>query len=239
MINFAEQILRCTNFIFDDRGYYFPQLFQNPEQYLTWKDVEICANNPAFYEFELIDHNQDKVNIPRNERAWITEKTVQHHQHIVNQINHGHSAIIMNYGFHNRATQELLQVFEKNWNVDCAIHVYAGLTGSKSFKIHDDYPCNFIIQVEGKTDWRIYKNRISALYHTGYQQSILRHEDLELDLEVTLTPGDALYIPSRAYHCAAPQEKRLSMSIPCWPRMPNAQSFTFDRNYYRLNYEQC
>jgi hypothetical protein len=236
MNDIGQRLLNEANFIYEDRGYYFSQLIKNPSEFLTWEDVEICLNNPAFYEFEFIDHNSNKIQIDRYIRAWIYNKKVQDSCQMVNHINHGHTMIIMNYGYHNRKTQELLNTFERIFDVDAAIHVYGGLQGSKSFNIHDDYPCNFIVQVEGTTKWKIYKNRISSLYKTGTQQQFISEDKLEIDIEVELSPGDALYIPARAYHCAFPTEKRLSMSIPCWPRMPGSNQ-TPDRNYYKVNYE--
>lgn len=236
MINIGQRLLNESNFLYQDRAYFFPKLLENPEEYLSWKDVESCINNPAFYEFEMIDHNNNKVPIDRYIRAWVHDKKVQDACQLANNINHGHTVIIMNYGYHSRKTQDLLTIFERCFSVDAAIHVYGGLTGSKSFNIHDDYPCNFIIQTQGTTDWKVYKNRISQLYKTGHDNHLIREDMLEVDLEVTLNPGDCLYIPSRAYHCAFPKEKRLSMSIPCWPRLPGSNQ-TPDRNYYKLNYE--
>lgn len=236
MHNIGQRLLNEANFIYQDRAYHFENLIPNPEQFLTWKDVEYCLNNPAFYEFELIDHNSNKVDIKRNVTSWIREKLVQDSHQMINQVNHGHTVIIMNYGFHSRKTQELLKVFENIFDVDTAIHVYGGLVGSKSFNIHDDYPCNFIIQVDGSTEWKVYKNRISSLYKTGTDQHTIKEEILDIDLNVILNPGDALYIPARAYHCAFPTSKRLSMSIPCWPRMPGSNQTT-NRNFYKLNYE--
>lgn len=236
MHNIGQRLLNESNLISNDRAYYFPKLIENPEEFLTWNDVELCLNNPAFYEFEMIDHNSHKVDINRYVKAWIQEKKVQDSCQLINHVNHGHTLIIMNYGFHNRKTQELLNVFEHIFDIDAAIHVYGGLKGSKSFNIHDDYPCNFIIQVEGSVQWKIFKNRISSLYKTGTQQHTLKEELLDVDVDVVLNPGDALYIPSRAYHCAYPTEKRLSMSIPCWPKLPGSNQ-SIDRNYYKVNYE--
>lgn len=233
MNDIGQRLVNEANFLWEDRAYHFPKLLANPLQFLTWGDVEYCANNPAFYEFEMIDHENNKVNIDRHVRSWVYDKTVQDSRQLVSHINHGHTFIIMNYGFHSRETQELLKTFESIFAVDCAIHVYGGKEGSKSFNIHDDYPSNFIIQVEGETEWKIYKNRISSMLQTGFLQDQIREENLEVDLHVTLQPGDALYIPSRAYHCAFPTGERLSMSIPCWTRMPNSTQ-TSDRNYYPI-----
>ena len=66
----------------------------------------------------------------------------------------------------------------------------------------------------------------------------LKDEDLELAIEVELQPGDALYIPSRMYHKAMPDGKRLSMSIPCWNRFAtDPLDNQADRNYYRINHD--
>lgn len=236
MYDIGQRLLNEANFLYEDKAYHFKNFISDPSMFLTWEDVELCVNNPTFYEFEMIDHDQNKVDISRHVKAWVQDKTVQDSRELANHINHGHTFIIMNYGFHSRHTQELLKTFEMIFDIDCAIHVYGGLSGSKSFKIHDDYPSNFIIQIEGSTDWRVYKNRISSMLKTGTDQHLIKHENLEVDLEVTLNPGDALYIPSRAYHCASPNGKRLSMSIPCWTRIPNVNQ-TSDRNFYRLQYE--
>ena len=233
MNDIGQRLVNEANFLWEDRAYHFPKLLTNPSEFLTWGDVEYCANNPAFYEFEMIDHENNKVNIDRHVRSWVYDKTVQDARQLVSHINHGHTFIIMNYGFHSRETQELLKTFESIFAIDCAIHVYGGKEGSKSFNIHDDYPSNFIIQVEGETEWKIYKNRISSMLQTGFLQDQIREENLEVDLHVTLQPGDALYIPSRAYHCSFPTGERLSMSIPCWTRMPNSTQ-TSDRNYYPI-----
>jgi hypothetical protein len=46
-----------------------------------------------------------------------------------------------------------------------------------------------------------------------------------------------LYIPSRAYHVAEPMGQRLSMSVPCWTRLPTDNPNEInDRNYYKVNY---
>ena len=228
----GHRLLNEANYALDDKAQVFYKLLPEPEKYLNWCTVEMCMNNPALYEFEIIDHTNKKVNIDRYTKAWVTWKTVQDHSQLCDHISHGHTFIITNYGFFNQHTQELLKVFESCFNADCAIHVYGGKDGAESFKIHDDYPSNFIIQVEGTTEWKVFKNRCSSLLPVGDGGEI-REDMLEVDMHVTLEPGDALYIPSRAYHCAYPTGKRLSMSIPCWTRFPGSNQ-TSDRNWYPI-----
>ena len=132
----------------------------------------------------------------------------------------------------------LLGTLENLFDIHASAHVYCGLEDTKSFTIHDDYPANFIFQIEGETKWQLFKNRISYLYQTGTMNGKLKKEDLELELEVNLKPGDAIYIPSRAYHCAYPKGKRISVSVPCWNRLPSDEPNTqIDRNIYNIRRE--
>ena len=96
----------------------------------------------------------------------------------------------------------------------CIRDSYCGIGGHGSFNIHEDYAHNFIIQVEGETDWTVYKNKAS--YLVAKNQGIPNHDEskFEVDINVTMKSGDVLYIPARTYHRAKPKGQRLSVSIP-------------------------
>ena len=238
MNDIGHRILNEINLLTDDKPHFFKQLLKNPSELLTWDDVEKCMNTPALYNFEMIDQYNNKIDIPQAKKAWTWDRLVQDKAFMFDQLHKGAGLVIMNYGYYSEKTNHLLRIFETMFQVNAAIHVYGGLQGSKSFGIHDDYPCNFIIQVEGTTKWKVYNNRISYLYKTGMMNGKLKDEDLELAIEVELQPGDALYIPSRMYHKAMPDGKRLSMSIPCWNRFAtDPLDNQADRNYYRINHD--
>jgi len=239
MYKIGQKILSSVDLENDDQPCYFENFIENPSQFITWKDIETCMNNPNFYEFEIIDHNNQKVDIPQHPKVWNYHRSVQDKRFLFDQVNHGHSLVITNYGFHNQKTNELLNIFEQMFDVHAAIHVYAGLQGSKSFTIHDDYPVNFIIQVEGETRWRVFENRISYLYKTGRMNGIVDESKLRTAIDVVLKPGDGLYIPARAYHVAEPSERRISLSIPCWNRLAtDPPGSTTDRNFYRISTDE-
>ena len=236
--NIAERIFTKVDLENDDKACFFKDFIDNPSDLLTWNDVADCMNNPSFYDFELVDHDNQKVNIPAHAKTWNYHRPIQDKKFLFDNVNHGHTLIITNYGYRNASTNALLDTFEQMFDVHAAIHVYAGLKKSKSFTIHDDYPANFIIQVEGETRWRVYENRISYLFKTGRMNGRVNTDTLRTAIDVTLTPGDALYIPSRAYHCAEPSDKRLSISIPCWQRLATEQpEARTDRTTYRITDE--
>lgn len=238
MIDIGQRLLNETNLLIDDKPHFFKSLVSNPAELLTWHDVEKCMNNPYLYKFEMIDMFNNKIDIPSSRKAWIWEGESQDKRFLFEKLHEGHSLIIMNYGFYNEKTMNLLKIFETIYDVNAAIHVYSGLTGARSFCIHDDYPANFIIQIEGKTRWQVFNNRMSYLYKTGTMNNKLKAEQLDVAIDVILEPGDALYVPSRAYHVAYPEEKRLSISIPCWNRFAtDPPNYFIDRNSYRINHE--
>jgi hypothetical protein len=234
--NIKQKLFKESNLLTIDKPFVFEKLVANPEHLLTWKDVEQCLNNPAFYNFDIINNStNDKIKIPEHKKAWVFNKLVQDKKFLFDQINSGNTLIINNYGFHSSQTNHLLQIIETVFYTDAAMHVYCGLTGSKSFTVHEDIPSNFILQIEGVTSWTIFENRSSTLVASGYRPTADEIKNFTPALTVDLQPGDLLYIPSRAYHVAKPTSKRLSISIPCWPKFGEPKEYSIDRNQYLIN----
>lgn len=238
MQGIGQRLVNETNLFYNDKAHYFKQLLPDASSMVTWKDVESCMNRPELYNFEMIGPDNLKIEIPMNKKAWVFAKPVQDKAFMFEKLHQGCGFVIMDYAFHSEKTIELMRILENIYMVNSAIHVYGGLSDSKSFWIHEDYPSNFIIQAEGKTRWKVFHNRISSMYQTGTMNHQLKEEDLDIALDVVLEPGDALYIPSRAYHIAEPMGKRLSMSVPCWTKIPTDDpKESSDRNWYRINYD--
>lgn len=198
---------------FDDSPQYFPKAIDEDSvhDWCSWKDVEECINNPQFYELEFIN-NGEKLDMPEFARNWSTPHA--HKEDCYKLFEDGCGLIINNFQFISRKKQELLGGIERQFTVNAAMHVYCGISGHGSFNIHEDYAHNFIIQVEGETDWTVYKNRAS--YLVAKNQGIPRYDEskFEVDIDVTMKSGDVLYIPARTYHRAKPKGQRLSVSVP-------------------------
>jgi ribosomal protein L16 Arg81 hydroxylase len=208
---------------------FLKQWVENVSELITWKDIEICMNNPILYNLELIDPNN--VKLPYDKQFLAREK-----HFLFDSFHNHHGMVITEYGNYNEKTKALLNHFEETFDVDAAIHVYCGLSSkATSFKIHCDAPNNFIIQVEGKCHWKIYNERMSNLI--DFSVSHPRHieeKDLTIAIDEVLSPGDGVLIPPRQYHVALPIDRRISLSIPCWPRSRDS-STRFDRKTYRIN----
>lgn len=206
---------------------HFKKYVKNPSALITWKDIEFCMNHPALYDLELISPEGRKM--PHSKFDLAREK-----RFLFDAFQDGHSLVITNYGMYNPRVNQLCQSLEQKFDINAQIHVYCGRGRSaRSFPIHCDTPTNFIIQIEGRTPWKVYRNRMSNLLSfESHQIQNPKEEDFEVVLDVVLEPGDGLLIPPRQYHWAAPNDSRISLSIPCFPRINNEKPF--DRNFYKL-----
>jgi len=220
------------NWVLDDSPHYFQGAIENPEDYVTWSEVEYCLNNPHFYDLEFIKDGQ-KVQMREYQYVW-----GPHHKSkrdCFDAFNDGCGLIINNFE-HMQGKQSILKDIEKQFPaVHCGMHVYCGLKGHGSFNIHEDLAMNFIIQIEGKTDWTVYKQRASYMVPQSSDLLLNNTEALDVDINVTMEAGDVLYIPARQYHCARPEGKRLSLSVPMIARMYVEHCMGEERDNYGLN----
>jgi len=201
---------------------------ENTSNLVNWQIVEECLNSNLF-RFEIIS-NSIKQNVSQSNYFWYSTP-VQDKNFIFNMILSGATFVLLEY--RNKQTSELLHEIEKQFDVVCDAHVYGGISiDSKSFNPHVDIPSNFIVQVEGKTLWKIYKNQASDLFSQEEINSTSVKDNLELDFEILLNPGDILYVPARRFHEAIPNGKRLSISIPCRSKKYDRNILNLDRNYY-------
>lgn len=222
------KLLSSKNWFLDDSPQHFPGICDNPEEFVSWKEVEYCLNNPHFYDIQFIDKKtNDYISFPMYDRVW--SPPTPEVEDICNAFKAGHACIINNFEW-IKGKQELLNEIECIFtNITAAFHVYCGLENSKSFPIHRDHAHNFILQVDGETHWKVYNNRQSELISADVDP---KESDLDCVIDVMLQPGDMLFIPERCYHQAQPKQKRLSISIPMMS-VPSMQRPK--RKYYEIN----
>ena len=218
------------NWYIDDTAQVFKGVIDDPSEFATWKDVEYCMNNPQFYNIQFINKDRgDIINVQKYPRVW-------RHDHadvpeLMDIFKAGHCMIINNFDSGLPKQQEILSHFEKHFTAKMAMHLYAGLGDCRSFNIHEDTASNFIIQVEGETQWTVYKNKCSNIIDSASSiQDMIPF--LEKQVSTLLVPGDILYIPARCYHQAQPHGKRLSVSIPMQHMIPHIKPI--DRKYYEI-----
>ena len=228
-----NKLKSCRDWTLNDTPYLWRAIVDDPSVFVTWEEVEECLNNPQFYDLQFLDHSGRTVPIPAYRRPWGHEFTPEV-KDVIDQFNHGHTVIINNFEY-MRGKQELLNWVETYFaNIRAAFHVYCGTETSRSFNIHEDDAHNFIVQIDGETQWTVYNHRKSELV-SNHPPDIIHHDDLEVLIDTTLLPGDILYIPKHYYHRAQPRGKRLSLSIPMvCPEFAGPEMKYQDRKYYEI-----
>jgi ribosomal protein L16 Arg81 hydroxylase len=227
-----NKLLQQQDYLINDKPFVIKNALEDSSKYLSWKDVEYCINFPSKYTFDCINSNtQNKIEYSRYKPFWM-HHYVPDKRELFDILLNGHTVSICNYGEHNELTNSLCKSLEDVFAVTTSIHAYCGYSESKSFRVHCDYPANFIIQCEGSTNWKVYNNKLSHLLVLKPTNRMICNDELEIAIDVDMEPGDLLYIPSRHYHCATPLTKRLSMSIPCVPLINEVQKL--DRQIYSL-----
>jgi len=209
-------LIKEKNLKVNNNPFVIKNFLECPTEYVDWNKVNSCLYRRDM-NWEIISESGFKTNIPQVDSLWYG--THQDPIFLHDKIRSGSGFIINQYGRFDSAVNQLLYTLEQNFYSASDIHVYGGLGSSKSFNIHCDETCNFIIQVDGTTPWVVYENSYSFI--SSVDRYFPDKSEVTPELEVELSPGDLLYIPAWKYHQAMPNGKRLSMSIAMLQRYFN------------------
>tara|TARA_A100001388_G_scaffold238332_1_gene193045 strand:+ start:253 stop:957 length:705 start_codon:yes stop_codon:yes gene_type:complete len=206
-------------------------------KFVRWKDAENALNAPWNHIITVIDDDGKRMDLDMVEEPWFY-KQVPRKEQLFDLVNNGYTINICQYGHGNTYIESLLKTIESTFDGCCDAHLFvtSGRDNSHpSFKPHFDKPCNFIMQMEGKTRWKVYNERCSALLEGGDPPYTPSQDELTIAIDTVLEEGDVLYFGSRYYHNTEHTEgSRLSVSIPIWfPKRCECS----DRKHYKLLHE--
>jgi len=110
----------------------------------------------------------------------------------------------------NKTTNTICSQLEKTLNYPTDSHIYFSFVvdDTTGFGIHNDISDNLIIQMEGKTNIKIWQT--PCLDGT---KNISNLEE-EPFIDVIMFPGDVVYIPTKYWHAAYSRTPRMSISFP-------------------------
>lgn len=202
----------------------------NPQNILSWKEVENYLNNPYFYgkdQIYIID-NEETKSLEEKIYSWSNVPRYSSKE-IFADINSGKAFYCTNFNKFSHTCNSLSsEVYQNIPDINLDFHVYGGLKKSaESFSIHRDTANNIILQIDGESHWKVY-NADSSIE----ERNLYSVDYLQLLIEYTLKPGDLLYIPAGNYHKCYPLSKRLSISI-CFNNKEDNRFI--DTNWYCFN----
>ena len=104
-------------------------------------------------------------------------------------------------------------------------HIYFSLANKfdKEYGIHYDVSHNFIVQIEGQTRWKIWKDKAKT------EDRLVDHLDVKPMIDEEVFPGDVLFIPRKHWHDANSKTKRISISFPITESYDSSEIVSEDR----------
>ena len=124
---------------------------------------------------------------------------------VQNLISKGASIILNDIERHNPEISALANFFQKITHGRCQGNLYFSMESHQAFGPHCDEHDVFAIHFEGEKIWNIYQNiERSPINHPAFKHSAeerIKKAGKIID-QVTLKPGDLLYIPRGQYHDA-------------------------------------
>lgn len=110
----------------------------------------------------------------------------------------------------------LIRPLEREFLCRCEAVVFATPAGRNGFAPHTDSISVIVVQCEGTKDWRVWPTMIDGARDDATYDLDALKEPL---LEVTLAPGDVLYLPHGTPHAAAARhEQSVHVSLGLRPR---------------------
>jgi hypothetical protein len=186
---------------------YFPASF---EKLFSWEDLEQLLNLRPFVNSTRFHVTTGKGYTWENQ-GWLSDVNT-FPPNLLNEIVQEHTCYLSDSSRVNKKVngvcQELESLFSES-SVDAHIYFTLAKNLEGGFGIHYDTSHNLIVQMEGKTRFKLWD--VFAKQDDPRNVSEIDESPV---YDVILQPGDAVFVPMHSYHQAISQTKRLSVSFP-------------------------
>ncbi len=230
-----DNFLSKTDLIHNDQPVLIKNFIPNPDEFLSWDDVEDVINYSKEYIHFMNKTSEKKVTSispPTSPSFYDIER--QDKQFIVDHVNKGHNFVYHNASLFNPLLYALCSEIDDVFYTKSEIQVFGSKhSGSDSFTPHTDPNPIFAIQTYGTIDWVVYDNSVTHLFPRPYIEHYTDFDKLTNPTVYTLEPGDFLYLPERTFHQIKVKSPRLTLSVQCMDPTHSPHQ-TIDRNYYQI-----
>lgn len=132
------------------------------------------------------------------------------------QFNAGRSIRFLNPQTYSRSVWKLLSILQEFFSSFVGSNVYLTPRGTQGFAPHFDDIEAFVVQLEGKKKWKVYKPLSPEQTLPNYSSKNFKRNELDGHpplIEVVLEPGDVLYFPRGWIHEAEAADDIHSLHI--------------------------
>ena len=178
----------------------------------SWKELELLINLRPLMSTDRVVLLHSKKGYEWNLDTWSTQDSVP--ASVIKEVLETGFLYIKEASRFTRKINELAKEIEKEYGYQTDAHIYATLNPDLPHPLgaHIDDNDNVIVQCEGATNWKVW-DKMDVI-----PDSRKDWVNLDLDkspaLDVTLLPGDAVWIPKYYPHLATSEDDRLSVSFP-------------------------
>ena len=217
MISLSELLHPITPDVFYSR-YYDRQPLHIPadgtaqkDSLFGWDDFNDLLNRPGQWTPQSLKlvHNTQPVPMDRYCREVLTAQGRMPQpdpRKIELFLARGASLVADDVGPLHPAIAQLSVALSQEFAAQIGANIYCSFKNVQAFGPHLDLHHVFAVQVEGEKVWRLYRNRIADIVEMPASGSDLpqwfRANCGPLEQEITMKPGDVLYLPRGWFHDA-------------------------------------
>lgn len=194
----------------------------------SWQKLEDLLNLSPFLN-DLRFHIINNKKYEWGRHWWKTDNTAYPTSIVEEEIKH-HVCYIQDASRASQSINTIASELETLTGLPTDAHIFFSLTTKEDegLGIHNDVSNNFIVQVEGETNFKVWD--LIAKDEEQNKKSI----DVIPFIDIVLKPHDIIYIPKKYWHQAISKIKRLSVSFP----MSYTEDNSFEsREWIKLNGE--
>lgn len=204
--------------------FFAPQFIDN---LFSWQELERLINlSPMLNDLRFHILNNSKYEWQAY--YWKTDHSAYPLDLVKEEIKK-HVCYVQDVSRINKKVNSIVCELEKLTGFPTDAHIFFALTDDKSegLGLHNDISDNFIVQVEGQTNFKVWDMKAED----GVSNTDYINETPMID--IIMNAGDAIYIPKKYWHHAISQSKRLSISFPMSPT--NNKTYE-SRNWIDINH---
>jgi hypothetical protein len=180
----------------------------------SWKDLENLLNfRPSNTQDRFKASLKENYEWPK--QAWVSNINC-YPPSIIQKIIKKYLCHISDSSKVNEKINSICGELESITNLPTDAHIYFDFTDQQNvgFGIHYDDAHNLIVQIEGKSNVRIWNVK-------SYDKNLHSIKNLDVNpiFEIVMEPGDVFYAPAHYYHEVKSLTKRLSISFPSHTKM--------------------
>jgi hypothetical protein len=193
------------NKILEGKPFYVEDAVSN---IFSWKELESLINLSPFLN-DLRFHILNDKKYEWGRHWWKTDNSAYPTSIVKEEIKH-HVCYIQDASRASKNINTIASELETLTGLPTDAHIFFSLTTKENegLGIHNDISNNFIVQIEGETNFKVWDIIAEEGIHN------IKTIDKKPMIEVILKKGDVIYIPKKYWHHAISVTKRLSVSFP-------------------------